>query len=454
MAPKLRPNVVVAFTLIALLISAVQFYVAFWTAAPVCQTSGDDVSVSHAQQSKSIHHPNPFKPGTGSDRLSHHNISDSDLPPTFRPIPKLIWSYWHDDNPPTFVRDVIFAWRRFNPDFNITILTRDTLWHHISVKPPPSFHDVIVAHQSDWVRLAVLMEHGGFWLDASLLTTRSLDELRDRQRTEAALAWKAGGRDVEHKLARTEAFQYYISGFTTDVETPVMESWLIATVPRGKYITSMFMEFNFAMANYNVNEGYIEHLRKAHGDQVYEQKIRQNLDNEYYLIILLCSSKVQAIDGIPTPMTENSEDGPNRIQHENGWNDWESAVALRRNLTFPTPLTVKLRGGFRDALIEQLRDGMPVEEGSVYRRFVEGSEAIVRRNGSAVMPVVGIRARRPPELERRALLVRRDGGMAGWIRSKFSVDKARDWNDGIGVGDYGEVPWAVDSKVRTFWLAL
>ncbi|KAJ3102739.1 hypothetical protein HDU96_009536 [Phlyctochytrium bullatum] len=400
--------------------------------------------------------------------FKYKNITDSatttgdtkPLPAGFVAFPKLIWSYWHDGNPPAFVRDVMFGWKRFNPDYTITVITRDTIPQYINAPLPATFDNAIIPHQADWVRLAVLAEHGGFWLDASLVLTRSLEELRVRQRKEAA---EAAGKAAEFNLTRTQAFQYYISGFTTDLEAPVMESWFIASVPGGTYVTAMIKEFDFAMSQYKVNDGYVEHLRMVYGDEEYEKKIRQHNNMEHYLIIHLCSTKVVAMDGVPPPMTEKAEDGPNRFLKENGWNDWESAAALRRNYTFPTPLAVKLRGGFRDSLIRQLRDGEEVEKGSVYARYIEGSEAIMMKKlnetsgkiSGASLPVLGIRPSRPQEFERRKRKrqdVRRT--LLSWIGGSMSstVLLLEDMKDGIGVGDFGEAPWeVVGSKVAKPW---
>ncbi|KAJ3104328.1 hypothetical protein HDU96_008966 [Phlyctochytrium bullatum] len=412
------------------------------------QVTASEKKPSHPAATQHDPEENLLTPETDTDST---NRTLTPLPPGFVSFPKLIWSYWHDGNPPAFVRDIMFGWARFNPDFRITIITRTTISSHISIRPPPTFDAAIIPHQADWVRLAVLMEHGGFWLDASLVTTRSLGELRVRQRRQAVEAWERGDT---FNGTRAEAFQYYISGFTRWLEAPVMESWFIASVPRGRYITAMFMEFNFAMANFKVNEGYVEHLRRTVGDKMYEDKIRQGNVMESYLIIHLCSTKVVAIDGVPPPMTENAELGPNRFEQDNGWNDWEAARALRRNYTFPTPLTVKLRGGFRDSLIRQLRAGEGSEPGSVYARFVAGSEEIVMRGkGGEKGPVEGIREVRPPEIEERRRR-RRDGervGWMGWVDRRMVV-VVDEWKDGVGVGEYGEAPWeVVGSKIAKPW---
>ncbi|KAJ3112032.1 hypothetical protein HDU96_005035 [Phlyctochytrium bullatum] len=286
--PRMRPKLLAVCNVLAIIIAAMQLHIIFsldraGIGGPLAAAAAGSLA---AKLEKAAHH--------------------ADHP--------RIWTYWHDDDPPTLVRDIIFGWKRFNPDYTIV---------------------------SDWVRLAVLMQHGGFWLDASVVVTRSLDELVERQRTEATAAWRTGvvGSPAvdaaRFNATRTEAFQYYISRYTRHPSVPVLESWFLATVPGGRYVTALFMEFNFAMANFRVNEGYSQYLRERYSNATYEDAIRQRSDLETYLVIHLCAGKVVAVDGVPPPMTECAEDGPNRFQKENGWKDALSADAFRRNYTSP-----------------------------------------------------------------------------------------------------------------------
>jgi hypothetical protein len=39
----------------------------------------------------------------------------------------------------------------------------------ISIETPKNFERILPQYQADWVRVAVLREHGGFWMDISMV---------------------------------------------------------------------------------------------------------------------------------------------------------------------------------------------------------------------------------------------------------------------------------------------
>lgn len=91
------------------------------------------------------------------------------------PIPRCIYTYWHSDALPVDVQHCLSTIRTHNPEFKLVILSKKDIpeWN---IK-----YDVDATHESlsDAVRLHVLTEHGGIWLDAHCICTAPLTTLFD-----------------------------------------------------------------------------------------------------------------------------------------------------------------------------------------------------------------------------------------------------------------------------------
>ena len=90
------------------------------------------------------------------------------------PIPKKIWSYWNSDKQPELVLKCIETWNICS-DYQIVVLNDNNFHKYITRSQVIEKYDKI-AFKSDWIRTAIIYEHGGFWLDASIILNNSLRE--------------------------------------------------------------------------------------------------------------------------------------------------------------------------------------------------------------------------------------------------------------------------------------
>lgn len=98
------------------------------------------------------------------------------LPPRHpRPFPKIIWCLWlqGQDQAPEIVQYCIASWRRHNPDYAFRLLDKSTLADFIDTAHIPE--ELEVSAYANLVRTRLLADHGGVWVDATLLCTRPLD---------------------------------------------------------------------------------------------------------------------------------------------------------------------------------------------------------------------------------------------------------------------------------------
>lgn len=104
-----------------------------------------------------------------------------DDPPPPR-LPRIIWALWFqgESKAPEIVRCCLESWRRLNPGWQVVVLDRSTVDRYADVGLPEStFTSLGVQMQANLVRLALLLRHGGVWVDATTLCARPLDEVID-----------------------------------------------------------------------------------------------------------------------------------------------------------------------------------------------------------------------------------------------------------------------------------
>ena len=140
-------------------------------------------------------------------------------------FPKTIWTFWDDNEIPSFVKCCISSWKKHNPEYKVITVNKETVKDYIKnvnideikfIDSPQRYSDV--------VRLCLLAEHGGVWCDASTMMQDSLH-------------W------LEKELKDKDFVGFYLDGFTSRKEYPVIESWFFACKPKTKFIEEWKKEF-------------------------------------------------------------------------------------------------------------------------------------------------------------------------------------------------------------------
>lgn len=91
-------------------------------------------------------------------------------------LPRNIYAYWDTglDNAPEICRHCIDSWRRLNPGWSIEVL--DATAAAAIVDPTDYPEDLGKAHYADILRMRLMAERGGVWVDATVLCLRPLDD--------------------------------------------------------------------------------------------------------------------------------------------------------------------------------------------------------------------------------------------------------------------------------------
>ena len=86
------------------------------------------------------------------------------------PLPRVIWTYWHEAELPPLARACMFTWRRRAAGWEVRLLNAKTVtaWLDEGSDFPPLTWSRIPQHQSDVFGLALLRRYGGVYMDATI----------------------------------------------------------------------------------------------------------------------------------------------------------------------------------------------------------------------------------------------------------------------------------------------
>jgi len=93
---------------------------------------------------------------------------------------KNIYILWFQgfDNAPYIVKKCVESWKHYNKNWNIILLDKINLNQYIKIEDYIDLTNkkLLLAHESDIIRLCLLKEHGGLWVDSTTFCNKPLDE--------------------------------------------------------------------------------------------------------------------------------------------------------------------------------------------------------------------------------------------------------------------------------------
>lgn len=246
--------------------------------------------------------------------------------------PKIIWTYWdYPDKMPKTVKMCMEGWKKFNPDYEVILLTKGNYKKYVTIPEEivsePNFSDNPTRF-ADLVRVWTLAEHGGVWIDSSIILKESLDN------------WL---------FPRPAEFSgFYIASFTKKGLPPVIENWFFACNKGSEFVRRWRDEFS-QIGKYPSVEKYVE-SRKEMGVNY------EGINGPIYLAMHVSAQKVLQIDKYPldTLILRKAENGPFRYLTENGWDSERALKFACKNKQYQSPI-MKMRGCER-GIIEQKID--------------------------------------------------------------------------------------------------
>lgn len=266
-----------------------------------------------------------FKPNKSSFQLS---AKQNDFSGNNR-VPKVLWAYWDSEKIPSIVQKCIDGWKQFNPDWKVVVLNKTNLKQYLTISDiyinHPNFNDSH-ARFTDFVRLCVLAEHGGVWIDASIILKERLDKWLFQKEAEFA--------------------GFYLEQFTTRESSPVIESWFLACQRDSEFMKLWRDEFLSMSTFAHVND-YIDSRRKMGVDF-------QKISYPDYLAIHVSAQKVLQIDKYPLDrlILYKAEDGPYKYLYDTNWDSILGIYEAGHHPSQSYPL-LKMRGLERGLYIDK-----------------------------------------------------------------------------------------------------
>jgi hypothetical protein len=203
-------------------------------------------------------------------------------------IPKVIWTFWDTEELPEFIEKCIETWKFHNPDYEIIVMNLNNYNDYTSVDVTKLRHYSKDKPQltADYIRTCVLKEHGGVWMDASIICIKPIVFKPD-----------------------TEFFAYYKDnyGLLGIYKYPMIENWFIASSKNNLFMDEWYKEFILETEKYNSMLLYVllsnvemkpTYFTGYFAMHIAAQKVLKKLDQENKLPIMTLNNA--SIDG---PMT-------------------------------------------------------------------------------------------------------------------------------------------------------
>jgi len=255
------------------------------------------------------------------------------------PVPRVIWTYWDTLPPPALVGRCLRLWKHVAPDHEIRLVDRVSAPSWLGAELDATVFDALPAYrQADWLRLQLLIRHGGIWMDGSTLLTTSLD-------------WV-------HRLHREIGLGvvgFYIDRYTVDRRCPVVENWFLAAPARDPFLVAWAEELDRALALGEA--GYLDALRREGMLEAVAQAIPEAM-RSYLVMHLAASSVLQRAPERFRLLLQRAEDVAFAFHSALRWR--KRHLYARLALTPQprrTPALIKLRSGDRAVLERGLARG-------------------------------------------------------------------------------------------------
>lgn len=233
--------------------------------------------------------------GSGTDTTPSIETTDQKLAeryflhdaPTSSRIPNIIWMYWNGPMNPA-VELCVDSWRHYHPDYQVHVLNRENYRDHVDTDVSAlRFAKIDEQRFSDFLRCALLVKHGGIWVDASIIC-------------HSPVTW-VHAVQTRHDVEMVGYYHKWTDPSLIQV-SPILENWFIACVPGSPFMRDWCDEF-MRVNEFETIHGYLANL-KDQGIQFVNmqwldyltmhasaQKVFQTPDHkDKYKLYLFCAS--------------------------------------------------------------------------------------------------------------------------------------------------------------------
>ena len=219
---------------------------------------------------------------------------------TTKVYPKVIWSYWNTDTIPNTQRSIFEKRKQVLPNYTHIIVTEQSLPKYITRKAPAGFYKLKPQAQSDWVRLALLNENGGCWMDIAIIVNSKRD-FDDIYNDCINVNGDITGFYLERDIVDGDTFSFF-------------ESWFILAPKNSGFINDWLHQFEKA-----IDIGFVPYrnlVEKPYNCQHIYGKYGEYLTIHVTFRVALLSRIIK-----PKIIVYKAEDTMYKMRLQSGWDD-------------------------------------------------------------------------------------------------------------------------------------
>jgi hypothetical protein len=264
-------------------------------------------------------------------------------------IPKKIWTFWSVKSPSYFASFCIERWKALHPDYQVIVINEDNIVEYLPEFDMTLFNHPLLPIQnvSDLIRLSLLENYGGVWLDASVFIEDRIDEIIDIQSNQL------------------DFFGYFDKLGEKRQIPPIVETWFLIAPKGSPFISLWRKELLLCFQSLNPKEHYINR-------DDFNLLIEGYEDIKDYMLVYVAQQIVlRYYSDHFKIMLFQSEFGPAYVNHKCGWNGVNISRFLLfekyKNVNLPA---VKLMGNARRA-IDDYMSKKKFKKDSYIGRFIK-----------------------------------------------------------------------------------
>ena len=190
--------------------------------------------------------------------------------------PKILWLYWDSEELPHTIQLIKNHNEKTIKGWDIRYLNNKTIDDYI---PRSAYHKnynaLVPQNQSDWIRLYIVYNYGGCWLDMGIIIndSKALNKIYEK-------SLKTGSEMTVFKTVKKNGYFTHESGKKLPL---VVDSWFICAPKKSGVIKNWLQEFTNAM-----DEGFLNYKRRVISEGVDISKIHFANEEDTYLMVHIC----------------------------------------------------------------------------------------------------------------------------------------------------------------------
>jgi len=244
-------------------------------------------------------------------------------------LPKNIYCFWHDYETDNFIKLFIDNWKKKCNDWNIIVLHKNNVDEYTNGYMK-KYNNLDNTKYSDFLRLYLLKEYGGVWIDIStiILNGKFLDDYRNEM--------------IQNQY---DCMLYEYSNRTVNKKYPYFESWFIMAPKNSRLINDWYNIFQDAF-----DIGFVEFKKNIliPSGLDLSSTITTN-ENDIYLFIHACINYLMYNDNHYNILIKNASESMFKIQNDTQWDNGKILNEIC-NKNFNNMYSVKLVGNQRNYL--------------------------------------------------------------------------------------------------------